>query len=212
MNLDFNAQIHEYRLDGRRLPSVTEILRELGLSRDWSFLKDREFYLARGRAVHACIELHFQGREIDWESFEGAEHVRPRFEKFLLVAREGKLAPIVCEKPLASSIFGYGGMPDYLGPFGPFPLAIADWKGDALEPSYSLQIGGYRGLLVEAAQRGDIGVPAAEILHCPGFLVPLGNGGGPVRVPNLDGADVDMFRACAAVHNWKAAHLNGGGS
>jgi hypothetical protein len=203
----FNSEDHTYWRGEVRLPGVTEILAGLGIGGDWSFLKDRDFYLARGRAVHACIELHFAGQEIDWD-FEGAEHVRPRFEKFLRIA-EG-LRPVLCETPLPSLLFGYGGTPDYVGPFQRHPLAILDWKGDSSEPCYRLQVsGGYRGLLVEAAQRGELSLDPGDLLHCPAFLIPLGGDTAiprPALIQDEDGALVDVFRGCAAAYNWKLNH------
>jgi len=202
--LVFEPEAHTYHLDGVRLPSVSEIIAGLGLARDWSFLKDRDFYLARGRAVHACVQFHFMGQEIDW-SFEGAEIVRPRFDKFLRVAREGNLRPILCEAPMASPIFRFAGTVDYLGAFGPYLLAFADWKGDDQEPENELQVdGGYRGLAIEAARRGELGdITPADLMVCPSFIVPLGGSKGPIRLPDTDGANVGLFRGMAAAYNWK---------
>lgn len=204
IGLTFDPEPHRYELDGRRLPSVTEILQGLGLSKDLSFLDP--FYRERGSATHACIELFFRGAEIDW-NFDGVEHVRPRFEKFLRIA-DG-LKPVVCEEPLASRLFSYAGMPDYAGPFQAHPLAILDWKGDLIEPAYHLQVaGGYRGLLWEAAAAGEVDLDPAEVLHCPCFLVPLGgNGELPRFIPIADdGAAMQTFRGCAAAYNWKLAN------
>ncbi len=202
----FNPEAHTYHAGDRRLPSVTEIIGGLGLSRDWSFLKDREFYLQRGTAVHACIKLHLEGAEIDWD-FDGAEHVHPRFDRFLQIAKDANLAPMLSEVPLFSETFGYAGTPDYFGPYARHPHAILDFKGDAHEPSHDLQIGGYRGLVLEAAMRGELpGVTAEHVLYAPGFVIPLG-GASPAEVPSSEGADVDLFRSCAAIYNWKLSNL-----
>jgi hypothetical protein len=201
----FDPESHTYRVGDRRLPSVTEILSGLGIGRDWGFLgENREFYLARGRAVHACIQLHFQGADIDWD-FEGAEHVRPRFEKFQGIASAMGMKPILSEVPLYSEIFSYAGTEDYFGPFGKDSLAIVDYKGDSTEPAHELQVdGGYRGLLVELASAGGLqGITPADILHCPAYIIPLGGTSGPIRLPDSEGANMDIFRGCAAAYNWR---------
>lgn len=201
----FNPELHEYREGGPEGPlyrSVTQILHRLNLLRDLWWLDD--FYRQRGTAVHRAIDLHFLGLEVEWD-FEGAEAVRPRFERFLRLEETANLRPILWETPMLSTLYGYAGTPDYLGPFGTDPLAIVDWKGDSVEPGYFMQVaGGYRGLLAEAARAGEIDVDPGEILTCPAYLVPLG---GDSDLPNIkpvpdDGETVNVFRGLAAGHNW----------
>jgi hypothetical protein len=204
----FDPEAHTYHAGDRRLPSVTEVIGGLGLSRDWSFLKDREFYLQRGSAVHACIKLHLEGAEIGWD-FDGAEHVRPRFDRFLQIAAGANLAPILSEVPLFSEAFNYAGTPDYFGPYARHRHAFLDFKGDAYERSHDLQLGGYRGLVLELAMRGELpGVTAEHVLYAPGFVIPLG-GASPVEVPASEGADAALFRSAAALYNWKLSNLGG---
>lgn len=205
---DFDPVAHKYSLGGRRLWSVTQILTELRLLKDLSFLDS--FYRERGSAVHACIALAFAGKEVDWD-FDGAEHVRPRFERFVRLREAAKLRPILFEQALASTAFGYAGTPDYFGPFYSHPFAIVDWKGDASEPGHRLQIaGGYRGLLYEAATARLVQVEPAEVLLAPCFLVPLGGESDmprTVTVPDEDGQAMNLFRAAAALWNWRIQNL-----
>lgn len=210
---DFNPELHEYRVGGVIYPSVTQILSGLGMLKDLSFLDP--FYRDRGTATHKVIDLDFSGLEIDW-SFNGAEHIVPRYEKFLRLKEAAGLRPILWETPLASEVWQYAGTPDYAGPFFRHSLAIVDWKGDKPEPGHRLQVaGGYRGLLIEAAKSGDLDVDPVELMHCPCFLVPLG---GDREMPqhepveDEDGAALNVFRGAAACFNWRAAngYLNGG--
>jgi len=210
---DFNEDLHQYTLAGRVLPSVTQILTGMGMLKDLSFLDP--FYRQRGTATHKVVDLDFSGLEIDWD-FAGAEHVLPRYEKFLRLKEAAKLRPILWETPLASETWQYAGMPDYAGRFFQHLLAIVDWKGDGVEPGHRLQVaGGYRGLLIEAARAGDLDVDPVELMHCPCFLVPLGGNGEMPRhhlVEDEDGAALNIFRGAAAVWNWRAANsYNNGG-
>lgn len=211
IGLHFDPDEHAYHLAGVRLPSVTGILAGLGLTKNLGFLDP--FYRERGRAVHACIAMAFSGEEIDWE-FEGAKHVAPRFQRFSRFAEAARLKPIVFETPLASPFYRYAGMLDYFGPFGRYPFAIIDWKGDYVDKGYRLQAaGGYRGLLLEAAERGEIDVDPGEILACPAYLVPLGGESdlpSAQPIPDEDGEAMNIFRCAATVWNWRLANVNGG--
>ncbi len=208
MKPDFNAESHVYRVAGVRYPSVTEILGELGMVKGLSFLDP--FYRQRGSAVHACMKLHLDKEEIEW-GFEGAEHVRPRFERLARLADAAGMKPILSEEPLASSTFGYAGTADYLGPFFKAPVAIVDWKGDSFEKGHHLQVaGGYRGLIYEAAVAGEIDVDPKEVLFCPCYLVPAGGTAEqatPRLIPDEDGIATETFRAAAAVYNWRLANM-----
>ncbi len=209
----FNEERHEYSLGARIYPSVTQILGGLGMLKDLSFLAD--FYRQRGSATHKAIDLHFQGVAIDW-SFEGAEHIQPRFERFLRLAETARLRPIFWETPLLSEVWQYAGTPDYLGPFYDAPIAIVDWKGDAPEAGHHIQVaGGYRGLLYEAARSGEIDVDPDELLHCPCYLLPLGGETDLARhhlIPDNDGGALQIFRGAAAVWNWRVANKLAGGA
>lgn len=209
MKPEFDPESHTYRVSGRRYPSVTEILGELGMVKDLSFLDP--FYRQRGSSVHACMKIHLDGEEIEW-GFEGAEHVRPRFERLARLADAAGMKPILSEQPLASAIFGYAGTADYFGPFDDHPFAIVDYKGDSFEKGHHLQVaGGYRGLIYEAACERVFGdVDPAEVLHCPCFLVPAGGTAEratPFLIPDEDGIATELFRAAAAVYNWRLANL-----
>lgn len=66
--LTFAAETHEYRVNGRLVPSVTQILEAVGLI-DYSHIPwpTRQMALERGRAVHEAIALDLAG-DLDEES------------------------------------------------------------------------------------------------------------------------------------------------
>ena len=51
---------HQYNMDGRPVPSVTQILNDL-----FPMWKCDEWYMARGSAVHACYEMMAKGIAFD---------------------------------------------------------------------------------------------------------------------------------------------------
>lgn len=63
----FEAESHTYWLGKKRLPSVSEILKTLGLSKD--FTSADTFYRDRGKAGHKCIELYLKG-DLDESSID----------------------------------------------------------------------------------------------------------------------------------------------
>lgn len=205
---EFDAEKHEYRVDGVIYPSVTQILSGLGMLPDYSKLDP--FYRERGTAVHACIKMHLQGDEIDWD-FEMSEEVKPRFERFLWLEEEYGLFPAMIEVPMYSSTFGYAGTPDlYSWSTKLNRSLIVDYKGDAREPGHDLQIEGYSQLLWEAGDRvqvnGDI---RAVAFSCPAFIVTLGGTGPRPGVHPIDRSlnNRELFLAAAAVYNWRTQNV-----
>lgn len=59
--LTFEPNEHKYHLDGRAVPSVTQILDDTGLKVFPDFIKDRGFYAQRGTMVHKAVELLVNG-------------------------------------------------------------------------------------------------------------------------------------------------------
>ena len=70
MKLDFNAEAHEYRLDGQLVPSVTQVLAVLedfeGVP--WHLLEAARKF---GQHVHEACALMVRG-ELDWASLDPA--------------------------------------------------------------------------------------------------------------------------------------------
>ena len=59
--LTFDEALHEYRINGRVVPSVTQIVNAV-LAPDYSFAT--EWHMARGRAVHRAAELIGLGKHL----------------------------------------------------------------------------------------------------------------------------------------------------
>lgn len=121
--LTFDATLHEYRVNGLVVPSVTQVLERVGII-DYSYIpgQTRGMALARGSAVHAwtayddlnggAVELlESQG---DDKSMEVACYVRT-WRKF---RREMEFTPSLVEHRGYHSVFGYSGTLDRSGWFG----------------------------------------------------------------------------------------------
>jgi hypothetical protein len=62
VELQFDEETHVYSVNGVRIPSVTQVLQDVGIV-DYSFIpaEQRELYLARGRRVHAMTHFDDEG-------------------------------------------------------------------------------------------------------------------------------------------------------
>lgn len=134
MELSFDAERHIYTLNGKRVPSVTEILRPLV-----SFDGVPAEVLARkrdlGTQVHAAIKSDLGADE----EFEIDEAIGPYFDAWRRFRSEKRFAPRYTEVPFASEKYGYACTPDFIGLVEDTP-AVIEWKTSfALHPATAIQ-------------------------------------------------------------------------
>lgn len=135
MRLTFDEVTHTYQLDGRRVPSVTQILKAI-LPPQYEFAG--EWHMNRGTATHKACELLDQGT-LDWSSVDLEIEPRVRaWEKF----RSDWAAEIVAnETRLAHEGLRYAGCLDRMFRKGR-ELILADIK-NSVAPQVRLQLGLY---------------------------------------------------------------------
>lgn len=102
----FDEASHEYRLDGRRIPSVTQILHAQGAIKTGYYTEEGR---NRGTYVHAACQFLAEG-DLDWSSVLPAYlgYVRS-FEQFWTAWNR---KPLMVEKPLHHPTYQYGVKPD----------------------------------------------------------------------------------------------------
>lgn len=115
--LRFDPDEHKYWMGKKRIPGVSEILKKVGLSKDYSEIDP--FYRDRGIATHKAIELHLKGI-LDLKSLDPA--VEPCFRAFLTYWEGHTDKIIALEKPMSSGE-DFAGTPDLIT-----DKAIYDWK------------------------------------------------------------------------------------
>lgn len=105
-DLQFTAEDHAYRLpDGRRIPSVTQILRAVGVSTDFDELRASSSRLAEridyrrdlGVAVHADAHA-FDDDDLEWDTVD--PDVLPFLEAWSVFRENTGLVPITRERRL----------------------------------------------------------------------------------------------------------------
>lgn len=137
--ITFDEDKHEYRVNGQRLPSVTEILRPL--YGDLRFVAQDllEYKGELGKAVHKAVELHVKG-ELDYSSLTSP--VAEYFEQYLIFEADTGFAPLESEVRVSSPL-GYAGTFDLIGNLDG-KLVLVDLKTTAaLSPAVALQTAAY---------------------------------------------------------------------
>jgi hypothetical protein len=133
----FDAATHSYYIDGRKVPSVTQVLNDLIPG-----FKAGEWYLNRGQAVHACAALIAQGVEFEHD---------PAIDGQVLAVRrffaDVKPTVIAVEKQVYSARYQYAGTLDLLA-VSKIGGCIVDWKA-TLGPSVGYQLAAYSQALAE---------------------------------------------------------------
>lgn len=132
---NFDEKEHAYTLNGRRFPSVTEIVNDVfGISHSAS-----DFYMHKGSMLHKAISLYLQG-VLDETTVD--ERIKGKLEGAKKAIKEFQLNPLVIETPMYHKILMYAGTPDLLTS----DFIIVDWKSSHSENS-EIQQGGYFDLL-----------------------------------------------------------------
>ena len=90
--LTFDEEKHQYWLGKKRLPSVSEILRKVGLSKDFEGIDP--FYADRGKATHLAIQYFLENR-LDESSLDPV--IVPYFEGFKKYYAEHPMGMTQCE-------------------------------------------------------------------------------------------------------------------
>lgn len=139
--IEFDEDLHRYTFEGLEYPSVTRILKDLGLI-DMSFYT--EAGLNRGTAIHTAIEYLLDG-DLDWSALD--ERIVPyvlAFETFQRTTgfRVTHSSPTACR--LADTIYRYAGTFDFAGFLADEKTPyLVDIKTGAIEPWCALQTAAY---------------------------------------------------------------------
>lgn len=183
--LEFNEELHEYRVDGVVVPSVTTIIAAAGLQPDMSWIDP--FYLERGTAVHKATELVDLGT-LDWDTIDG--NVAPylaSYQKFCDdMGTDYEVLDV--EMRAYNPHYRYAGTIDRVARFRG-QVAVVDLKCGAKLACHALQLSAYRELVPEASLR--LG------LHL--------KGDGSYRIETYsDPNDWPTFAAAASLYHWRA--------
>ena len=144
MSLVFDQDKHEYRMDGRIVPSVTRIL---SVVQDFSAVPPDQLQTAQewGTAVHLYLRLYDEGT---LELTKADPRMLPIIDSWerMKVSR-GWVNPLMSEQPFYSKRYGFAGTPDRLFKTGS-KYTLVDFKTG--EGNYAdLQTAAYLQLIKE---------------------------------------------------------------
>ena len=201
--LTFDEAAHVYRVDGRVVPSVTQILGRLSAEEyrfvDASGMEDAALL---GKAVPKMIDLDLRG-DLDVEALsEGLQVYYTAWQKFRHLSG---FQMVLSEDQVCSSKYGYAGTLDLAGWLND-RFVIIDAKRTAQVPrTAGPQMAAYLQALGESGR--TFPVPgstelAARVANAERYALHLRADGTWRLVPFTDKSDLRVFLACKTLHDW----------
>lgn len=191
-SLTLDEATHTYWVGKKKFDSVTKILQDLGLARNYQGISS--FYAERGKAVHRACELIDKGT-LDNASLD--PRVRPYVEGYRKFIRESGYQPQFWELPLYHPALGFAGTVDKLGSLnGRF--GILDIKTSrSLDPAVELQLCAYAVLWIESHPDSP---PAFK------YALQLTDDGGYKLHTKYSEASIELWLSAITVYRWKQTH------
>ena len=199
MSLVLEQETHIYRLDGVATPSVTQVLKAMGLTQ---WYPPNPTYRQRGDAIHKASALMVQGRlalEADGTvSLKTDARIRGYVESFRKWAARTGFKPSLIEQGVFSRTWRVAGSLDYFGPVDG-KYTIVDLKsGEPGKPAAALQTAGYAVLLKEC-----LGLQTQHRIALR--LDPDGGDPEPFEYTNM-AEDVRHFLSAVSVYHLRAQY------
>ena len=194
LTLEFDPEKHVYSMDGVAVPSVTQILKESGIS-DFSGIDgDTLMHAARrGTLVHSACH-YFDDGDLDYHDLD--EEIKPYVDAWEKFTKENECKFFSIEEQVHHPAYNYAGRLDRYGIVNNDYVTI-DIKTGSLYPETALQLAAYK----EALMASDCEVPC----ETQRWVVQLKNDGS-YGIAVYDGYnDFDVFLAALSVANWKRA-------
>ena len=185
-DLEFDPQAHSYTLDGRVLPSVTQIL---GPYEDWGAVPADVMAAAmdRGTRVHAACALIADGLIGSEDCDEDIQPYLQQFERFLA---ESGFTLHLSEERVHSSL-GYAGTLDLYGDLPKRKKSLIDIKSGSVPRSAGPQTAAYARALRETLGH-EARYRYALLLTTERYKL----------VQMDDPQDDQIFLAALTMHNW----------
>lgn len=145
--LAFDEEKHVYTLNGEKIPSVTQVLRELNgfPEQDEGFVSEAAEF---GTEVHKAVAATLMKKKI----IRIDERIPPYVKAAKKFVKEFKLSrtSVYVEQRGFDPLLRFAGTIDsvFVGP-GDNRFTIVDWKTGSYRPGYALQLAGYARILGE---------------------------------------------------------------
>lgn len=184
MEVVFDEAKHTYTLGTRLLPSVTTILKDVGLLGDLTKFSN-DFAMTRGSMVHKVCEMWDIGT-LDEESVD--PQLAGYFAAYKKFRGEMDIEWTEIEKPRHDAALGYAGTPDRVG-----NRIVLDIKTGSAQAWHGPQLAAYTMLALEA--------PLNTLTKRYGLYLAKD---GTYKLKRYESrSDFDIFRACVTVFHAK---------
>lgn len=187
----FDPEKHEYRLNGFKLPSVTEVIGTTFGNKPYWNEEVRVIGSGLHKALHHCfsklgMRTGADFREVDLETID--ERIMVRFEAFVAFLETFDVMILESEVRLFSEKYRFAGTLDLIIEVAG-KTSLVDIKSSH-EPEHEIQVGGYYELL----KKKPASVVILELKKDGSFREH------PVENPKESALD---FLACLRIHNFK---------
>ena len=189
--LTFNEPDHAYAWNGDPVPSVTQILKDMGLV-DTAYLA--ESGRMRGAIVAMATEMVDRGQDINYGTYADivpAEDLQGYVIAWLGWKESARVEVTTIEERVYNAEYRYAGTLDRLGKLPDGRLALIDIKTGAAMPCYPLQTAAYAGCFHDYHRR---------------FAVTLRKDGTYRVTEHRNSTDRPHFQAAASLWHWKQEH------
>lgn len=203
--IDFDAATHTYRVDGRIVPSVTQILTRAGLVADYAGISPAVLAYARDRGSHvdACCDL-LDADDLDWDSVhpECGGYVRA-WQAF---RERERFTPSWTQAIVYHDELEYAGMFDAYGKCGNALTLVERKCTSKIAETYAVQTAAYSmpgiGLVVDGSALLRFTVDRR-------LVVQLKPDGTYKMQEHTCEADFEAFKAACVIAKWRGANGNG---
>lgn len=138
----FDEEHHRFFIDGKRVPSVTNILTFEGLA-NYDFVKNRDAHMELGKFVHMATQFHDEGT-LDPKSI--SKEVEPYLQAYIDFKADNNIKKkdiVSNEVPLYSEPLMFAGIPDRVIKMDE-EFVVFDIKKGKPFPHTGLQLAGYK--------------------------------------------------------------------
>jgi len=183
--IEFREDMHQYFVNGKEYPSVTKILKNVGLGQDYSKIDPEilEWKANIGTQIHRAIELDILDDLGEYDS-----KIEPYLKAWRRLRHDMKIEPLAPELSVFSAKYRYCGKPDLPAIYDGGKLAIFDYKNSCRVELVSVgaQLAGY-----EIAFREWDKVP--DLDRIDRFAIKFGPDGGYRLIQFKDSVDKNTF-------------------
>jgi hypothetical protein len=183
--IQFNEKDHIYSIGGKIVPSVTQILKELGIINAFNY---SEMDALRGKYVHQAIHLHHT-KGLNFSKLDKV--LRPYVSAYFDFLEETKFKFISGEQIVYNPAYYYAGHYDLLGEYEK-SIGIIDVKTGGVPGWAALQTAGYMAAVTTDPK------PSRR------FALQLTAEGKWTFIEFTKTTDLNTFYCASAVVNWKA--------